>query len=313
LLEVKIMAGTFTHFMVCHMAKRDALLDSLLRGILNANTGFLLLGAVSPDLPYLAPHGTINWANVMHYEKTNAIVITGHDVLKNEWQSRTPVHEAILAWLMGYVSHLIADAAIHPVVQEIVGPYSDETKKEHRICEMTEDAFIFKECTELEIRGAEFADTLQNCGNSSRYEEVMDFWKGNLMANFWSKGEEPHPKLWYEAYSRLIDVSDGGSLAYACRHIGFESFVYKSTDEIVSHDQISHEKYYLKVKLPAGTGIGSFENVFFEKAVKNVVLAWKKLYDGLTSYTEVASYVRDCHLDTGVVMDSPQKEVYYWA
>jgi hypothetical protein len=140
--------------------------------------------------------------------------------------------------------------------------------------------------------------SIQNCGNSFHYDGVMNFWKGNLMTNFLGKDEEPHPKLWYEAYSRLIDVSDGGSLAYACRHIGFESFVYKSTGEIVNHDPVAYERYYLRVKLPGGTGIGSFKDVFSDKVVRNVVIAWKKLYDGLTSYTEVASYVRDCHLDT---------------
>lgn len=293
------------------MAKRDARLDGALRSILNNNSNFLLLGAVSPDLPYLAPSGTVKWADVMHYEKTNSIVITGHSVLKTEWGNRKPSYDPILAWLFGYVSHLVADATVHPVVQEIVGTYSEKTKNEHRICEMTEDALIFKKCTGMEISGTEYTDILKNCGDSPHYQEVTAFWKGQLTANFWAKGDDPHPGNWYEAYNILIDVADGGTLAYACRHIGFGGFVYKTSEEIIK-DSMIHEKYYLKAKLPGEAGTGNFKDLVFDKAVNNVVEAWRGLYEGITSPTQVTDYVKMCHLDTGELLDSPGKEVYYW-
>ena len=74
------MAGAFTHFIVCDVAKRKrSIADSEMRRLLNKHSEFLFLGAASPDLPYLSfKTGHINWADVMHYENTNGIAINGH-------------------------------------------------------------------------------------------------------------------------------------------------------------------------------------------------------------------------------------------
>lgn len=116
------MAGTFTHFMVCDASKanRKALSPDL-RKLLNSHAEFLFLGAASPDLPYLSfKTGNVNWADVMHYETTNAIAVIAQ-VLKKVWGSRGVREEVQLVWLLGFVSHLVTDATIHPIVQAIVG------------------------------------------------------------------------------------------------------------------------------------------------------------------------------------------------
>lgn len=71
------MAGAFTHFIICDVAKRKkSIEDSELRRLLNKYSEFLFLGAASPDLPYLSFRmGKVNWADLMHYEKTNGIAI----------------------------------------------------------------------------------------------------------------------------------------------------------------------------------------------------------------------------------------------
>ncbi|MDD3473368.1 MAG: zinc dependent phospholipase C family protein, partial [Syntrophaceae bacterium] len=91
-------------------------------------------------LPYLSlKTGTVNWADLMHYETTNGIVLHGYADIKNTWVEGPlrPTDERILAWLFGYASHLIADATIHPIVEAIVGPY-EENSKEHQLCETTQ-------------------------------------------------------------------------------------------------------------------------------------------------------------------------------
>ena len=122
------MAGPFTHFVICDvaMSKRQILGSELWR-LLNKHSQFLFIGGASPDLPYLSfKTGNVNWADVMHYEKTNGIVASGSDELKKVWASRTAADEINLVWLLGYVSHLVADATIHPIVQAIVGPYEQK-------------------------------------------------------------------------------------------------------------------------------------------------------------------------------------------
>jgi hypothetical protein len=67
------MAGAFTHFIICDVAKRKrSSLGLELWRFLNKYSEFLFLGAASPDLPYLSfKTGEVNWADVMHYEKTS--------------------------------------------------------------------------------------------------------------------------------------------------------------------------------------------------------------------------------------------------
>ncbi|RJP17829.1 MAG: hypothetical protein C4529_14060 [Deltaproteobacteria bacterium] len=61
----------------------------------------------------------------MHYEHTNAIAINAHEALKKAWGQSSVPDETKLVWMIGFVSHLVTDATIHPIVQAIVGPYDE--------------------------------------------------------------------------------------------------------------------------------------------------------------------------------------------
>ena len=308
------MAGAFTHFILCDVAKRKRVsLGSYLYRILNKYSEFLFVGAASPDLPYLSFRGDINWADVMHYEKTNSIVLRGQVALKQRWASKRPLDEATLVWLLGYVSHLVADATIHPVVQAIVGPY-EQHKEEHRICEMTQDSLIYSEKKNTDLTYAEFSSILKFCRESELFDGILDFWKDLEMKAYPEKGEEPHPELWYSTYSEAIDAAEGGSTFVALfRHIGdkYSDYVYKPKSEIMSNYRDRYRKYFSEVILPGGK-TGSFTKDAFEKAAGNIIAAWSAFYAGITGEVAVASVIRNWNLDTGVDMDSPNSEVSYW-
>jgi hypothetical protein len=309
------MAGAFTHFIICDVAKKKrSIADPELRKLLNRHSEFLFLGAASPDLPYLSfKTGNINWADVMHYEKTNGIAINGHNELKRAWSSKQTADEIKLIWLLGFVSHLVADATIHPVVQAIVGPY-EQNKTEHRVCEMTQDALIYNERKNTDIRYAEFSSALKFCSRSEHFNNLMDFWTELGAKTYSDKNETPEPKLWFTTYTEAIDTAEGGSDIVALfRHLGIGSgFIYKTKDEIISKYSQDYEKYYTKAKLPDGR-VGSFSKNGFDKAVDNVIDAWNKLYAGLISMINVASLIKNWNLDTGVDMDSSDGAVTYWA
>jgi hypothetical protein len=135
------MAGTFTHWMVVEQA-----LDQY--GKLGRNhryfptimglNHYVCLGAVGPDYPYLTDLlekylNVHSWADRMHYEKTGEFARFGVERLLT---LTGDAFDVCLAWLSGYVSHLITDEVIHPVVQAIVGPYIFNAD-DHRHCEMT--------------------------------------------------------------------------------------------------------------------------------------------------------------------------------
>lgn len=308
------MAGAFTHFIICDVAKRKRNNIGIdLWRLLNKYSEFLFLGAASPDLPYLSfKTGSINWADVMHYEKTNSNIISGYAELKGVWPSKTTSDEVKLSWLLGYTSHLIADATIHPIVQAIVGPY-EQNKDEHRICEMTQDSLIFNEYKNNDIYYAEFSSILKFCEKSEWFNALMDFWKNQISYNYRDKNEVPNPGLWFDTYTKAIDAAEGGSDVVAFfRHIGIGAgYAYKPKSEIVSQNLEFYKKYYTAVRLPREAS-GSFKKDGFERAVNNVVTAWGMLYSGLNSDIMVTDVIKNWNLDTGVNMDSPNKEVTYW-
>jgi len=311
------MAGPFTHFLIVDAAKRRrSVIGSLLYRLLNKHSEFLYLGAVSPDLPYLSfKTGAVNWADLMHYESTNGIVLYGHDEIRKIWSTDglSDTDERILAWLFGYASHLIADATIHPIVEAIVGPYEDNST-EHRICEMTQDSLVYYRRKNAEIRYTEFSSIIKYCGESKDdFETLMDFWQKQAVKTYPDVGEDPTPALWFKTYSAAIDIAEGGSGMVALfRHAGVaEDFIYKTQDEIVKQHPEDQKKYYTRVKLPGG-GTGRFSTAGVDRAVENVADAWRQLYEGFESDVVIEQVVRNWNLDTGVEMDGNDGIKTYW-
>lgn len=306
------MAGAFTHFIISNLAKsKRSILGRDLWQLLNRHYQFLFLGSASPDLPYLSlKTGSVNWADVMHYEKTNSIVKDGHEKIKINWNVKTPTDEAKFVWLMGYVSHLVADATIHPVVEAIVGKY-EEHKEDHRLCEMTQDSLIYNTIMKTDIRYSEFSEMLKFCRESEHFDKLMDFWKALVLNNYREKAEDPHLALWFTTYAEAIDTAEGGSeLVALFRHIGIaEKYIYRTREEIEKDYSQDYVRYFREVKLPTGSN-GNFQKYAFEKAVANVTDAWKKLYEGLKAEIIVAQVIRNWNLDTGIDMDTNIKT--YW-
>ena len=207
------MAGAFTHFIICDAAKRkNEIVDYEFKKLLNRHTEFLFLGAVSPDLPYLSfKMGSTNWADLMHYKHTNGIALMGHGALRNVWSNAEESNKAKLAWLMGYVAHVVADVTIHPIVQETVGLYEDH-KEEHRICEMTQDSIIYRERKNAEVRYGEFSSAVRFCKNSPYFGGVMDFWAEHAAQVYSAHTQEtPMTRLWFTTYTSALDAAEGGS------------------------------------------------------------------------------------------------------
>lgn len=310
------MAGAFTHLIISDTGKalKNALGKELWQ-LLNRHYRFLFLGSVGPDLPYLSfTTGKVNWADVMHYEKTDGVFNLGYEKLRASWNDDREIDRARLAWLLGYVSHMVADATIHPVVKEIVGDYSDETRDRHRVCEMTQDSIVFFDHKNGEdIQYGEFADMIHYCKDSEHFDGLIAFWKNLMEENYPEKGEEPHPGLWFDTYSAAIDFADGNSVfAGLFRHVGpGKDFIYKTAAEIKSNETQDLVDYFEKVKLPGGT-TANFETVF-DKTVDNVTEAWRTIYTSLTAGAASPKIIKCWDLDTGVDLHSPDKKVTYWA
>jgi hypothetical protein len=307
------MPGPFTHIAICEAAmNRDDLGEELTK-LLNYNYQFVFLGAESPDLPYLSILvGGKDWADAMHYERTNSQVISGFEALRKIWPLKTPADEIKCAWLLGYVSHMVADATVHPIVQAIVGPYNEsvENQHNHRICEMTMDSLVFEEINHSELTFARFSKALDFCQESEHFPELLDFWEAQLGSNYPGMDHDSEPHTWFKEYTEALGLVEGGKLAAVFRHLGgMGDYFYRNPEDIRTDTPEDYQKYYAEVKYPGGSG--PFLTNGFGPAVTNVVNIWKMLYTGLTGFgLAVSQVVINWNLDTGV--DQVDGGVTFW-
>jgi len=155
------MPGAYAHITLVNLARDIDRIEAAgvpipaIRAIL-PHLGFTELGAVSPDYPYLhiGLNGSKKWADLMHYERTGEPIKRGIEFARNLNASDKP---PVAAWLMGYAAHVVTDVTIHPVVELRVGEYATNSTA-HRICELNQDAYIFRRLNLDEVGRSEHLD-----------------------------------------------------------------------------------------------------------------------------------------------------------
>lgn len=128
---------------------------------------FLNLGSVGPDLSYYGskikglinlivkktdkPLGVDGWSYYLHSRGPNKFPLTLTELTWRDtrWEEQDWKGEDIpkFAFTCGYLSHMAADQIIHPLVNEIAGPYyrKGESRSIHRECEIYQDVALFHE------------------------------------------------------------------------------------------------------------------------------------------------------------------------
>ena len=211
--------------------------------------------------------------------------------------------EAKMAWLFGYASHMIADAAVHPIINAIVGPYQVHPE-EHRLCEMTMDSLLFHDLSGSELGYAEWSDNLKFCHKSPHFNELIEFWKEYLQTSYPNLAGEPNPSLWFTTYTTAIDAAEDDLGAFF-RHLGLGKKYFYQTAAEIRRDYPNHGRdYYDQIKLPNGH-TGPFKENGFDKAVRHVVDAWAAMYQSLTSFgLAINMIIKNWNLDTGTDMNN---------
>lgn len=99
------------------------------------------LGAIGPDVPYLAGSlvrasvlgsrytgatlGKSPWADLLHYNQSGDFLI---EFMRLAAQSHSPeLQERALAYALGYVTHIAGDIIVHPLVNSFAGAFHQQT------------------------------------------------------------------------------------------------------------------------------------------------------------------------------------------
>jgi len=254
------------------------------------------LGAVSPDLPYLAlmDSDAAKWADKMHYESTCSMISVGAEKVRNLSGSS---RDKALAWLLGYAAHVAMDVTIHPVVELKVGPYHGN-EMAHRKCEMNQDAYIFDR---LNLGGIGLSEHLDSgigaCKASGGGLDpvIRDLWDSILEEVHPAEYQNNKPDIdkWFKSFVAVVDnfAEEGNKLIPLARHVAAgKALVYPNRDEV-------DDTYITGLSTPSGSM--NFDDIF-DRAVFNVGSMWASVSKSVIDHdaTELAA-MGTWNLDTG--------------
>lgn len=298
------MPGAYAHITLVNQFKDTKRLNALVGFPKKAKSALLKwfkfceLGAVSPDYPYLAvgDSSAAKWADLMHYTNTGEIIRAG---IKHIRLLQGDEQLKCLVWLFGYCAHVVTDVTIHPIVELKVGPY-EGNKKDHRICEMNQDAYIFPR---LNLGDAGLSDHLESgiasCSDKSD-EDILDrdvvaLWKKILQEVHPSEYAVNPPDIdrWHDGFNTVVEtVSDIGShLLPVARHVAADcGLTYPSFKDL--------DRQFID-DLATPVGHDGYDNIF-NMATTNVGAIWVALANGVMSEdTAYLTKISDWNLDTG--------------
>ena len=257
---------------------------------------FAELGAVSPDYPYLnfPPSDAKRWADEMHYHSTDGVI---RAAIPRIIALTGDAREKAIAWIFGYVSHVVGDVTIHPVVELKVGEYATH-QRAHRVCEMNQDVYIFRRLNIASIQLAEHLDSgIKSCvADDGTFDaDIRGLWRDALRETYPALFSEiePEPSDWHSGFGLIVDkiAEEGGRLLAFARHV-------LPNDPGVAYPIEEDRKEYIdKLNTPAGEL--SYDEVF-DRAIQNVQTAWNWLAKAIVDKNSNAlNNLGSWNLDTG--------------
>lgn len=294
----------------------DESVEKGLRGFAYKRSPFVQLGCLGPDYPYLdlLQSSQKAWADHMHYDLTGDLQKTFARKLVELRKSHQLGEEFVIpfCWTLGYISHVTADLVVHPVVENIVGPY-EGNETEHRHCEMIQDSFIYNKVRNgAEIENSAFLDVVQRSSDPEDVDKIHPvlrrFWEDALRDHFADEYATNTPKIddWHDHFETFL------GLASKPLFVGklldpHHMFTYKRSNEITTDER---KKFIEDLPFPDRSH-RSYE-ALFDIAVERVSEKWILLVKDLElgRVQDLVPLAKNCNLDTG--KDKETNKLFYW-
>jgi hypothetical protein len=302
------MAGQFAHISLVDTVCTPEGLDSVanlipsVRSALENNRPFCRLGAVSPDCPsVVGATDATGWSGVMHYVRPAEFIRYAIPRIL-QMSFNTVEARACIAWIFGYTAHLVADYTIHPIVAELVGPYSDKKNRAaHRRCELDQDADIFFKLTGKEILNTDVLDftRLAQCGvrgNTHKLSPpIADLWAFCLQQYPREEtrdyvrlpSKSLNPNVWFATYVNVMDHFATKDSALV-RWLGC---AYRKSDAV-------DRSFIESLPVPGSSSTIRYQDLF-EKTRHNLIRAWSELAQAFKRDDASLFGLRNANLDTG--------------
>lgn len=307
------MPGAFTHITAINIALSSGALTALVdmpseaKRILATYSAYSELGAVSPDYPFasITDMEQNHWVDLMHYERVGELI---RSLIYRVKMLPVDQKEPCFAWLAGFVSHVIMDITIHPIVELRVGSYrKHKHDHQHQICEMHQDSYIWQR---LGFSHLDFSERLQRnislCSDNSDPElldqAVRDLWSIALTEVYSEYANKCMPKInyWHTKYLSNIDLAeDDYRLFPLFQHIE-TGLTYPLVEDI-------DYSYIRNLKTPIGD---MHYDAIFDRAIENIKRYLTKLALAVFENGDDQLFC-NWNLDTGY--DQDNKELTSWS
>ncbi len=300
------MPGAYAHITAVNVARErmdeDASFPNEGKAIAADWMKFCELGAVSPDYPYLHPdrhRRSGQWADAMHKGRSGQRIARGIERLAA--MPRGGSRDRALAWLLGFASHVVMDATLHPVVNFKVGEPYEEHKAAHRTCEMNQDTYIFSTRMNLDIHYADHLKSgIMRCSDPADQDridpDVFALWLDMFQEADKPLFAEGPPDIdaWHDCFEDAVRSIADNRLVALARHVApgmLGSLVYPLFEHV-------DPQYLTNLEVPGG-GRMDYDAIF-DKGVGNVVRAWAVVASDVLTGTALAEgFLRNWNLDTG--------------
>lgn len=241
------MASGITHILLMKNLQSQ-ITNPILRNILAAGRDFLQLGAIAPDLPYasIADNDFIltdqsDLADHFHYRQTNRIGLDGLAEIKNrqvDWSHNKKLRRYHFNFILGYISHVVADGVIHPFVRDTVGDYN-VAQTAHRVLEMRLDVLFYAHLNRNRGAHAEFNyanihDELENLDGYSETDEVISTFQKLIRQIYAENYKTDTIRGWITGLHRLFDLAEGDHPAIYKDISFFDDYLYPNFDELLN-------------------------------------------------------------------------------
>ncbi|BAH74834.1 hypothetical protein DMR_13430 [Solidesulfovibrio magneticus RS-1] len=304
------MPGAYAHITLASRCVNPSVLGSLeldteTVGKLMQQVGYFQLGAISPDMPYLVGLGTnkqaIAWADRMHWKNVSERIGAGVAAVSN---LEGDVQNKCLAWLLGFVEHIIFDVFMHPVVNNIAGgAYSDETKGRHQWCEMNQDVYILmRECLITDISNAKIVEAViktlhASCDKCAMDQDVRSVFDEMLRTADSDLYADNVPDIdgWFASFVSKMQIQEGNSILSGIgRHVNWH-LVYPAAAQ-------RNQEFLENLPVPENTPLSHLRtyDALFDHARSLVNDHWRKVTRaviGIEPYNP--NWFAGWNLDTG--------------
>jgi hypothetical protein len=307
------MPGGYTHVTLAQLAIQEAKLrDGLLHDDAKRALGkwkkFCIVGAISPDYPYLDVINSHSaaWADAMHEGYSLPFLRQGINKIRG--MADDNLRQKCMAWLYGFASHIAADGTIHPIVNLKVGPY-EQNKTAHRRCEMSQDVYAHSKLNMGKLDFNQQISTNVNDTSDINDQDRMDadvaqLWNSLLVDVYSSTNTQLQPPkihAWHEAMRRMMKIGeDGEKLIPYARHVAAnQGLVYPDTPD---------GQYLNQLAAPDGTTLDI--EAIFQKALNNILEFWSWLSLSLQNKASPLDTQLSWSLDTGI---DEKNRMTYWS